>query len=61
MNSSRPPSPPPSARRSRSRRPPERAFDVFTAGMDGWWNRSHHVLPGTLRGVGVEPRVGGAL
>ena len=41
--------------------PPDRAFEVFTAGMDGWWNRSHHVLPGTLRAVGVEPRIGGPL
>jgi uncharacterized protein YndB with AHSA1/START domain len=41
--------------------PPERAFEVFTAGMDSWWNRDHHVLPGSLRAVGVEPREGGEL
>ena len=41
--------------------PPERAFEVFTAGMNGWWDPSHHVLTGTLKAVGVEPRVGGRL
>ncbi|MCW3839060.1 SRPBCC family protein [Micromonospora yasonensis] len=40
---------------------PERAFEVFTAGMDRWWDRSHHVQPGTLKEIGVEPRVGGRL
>jgi uncharacterized protein YndB with AHSA1/START domain len=39
--------------------PPERAFDVFTAGFDGWWNREHHLLPGTLKACGIEPKVGG--
>lgn len=41
--------------------PPERAFEVFTAGMTSWWNPDHHVLPGTLTRMGVEPHVGGAL
>ncbi|MGW5669124.1 SRPBCC family protein [Micromonospora sp. NPDC003776] len=40
---------------------PERAFEVFTAGMDRWWTRSHHVQPGTLKAIGVEPWVGGRL
>ena len=40
---------------------PERAFDVFTRGMDTWWNRVHHVLPGTLAEIGVEPRTGGRM
>jgi uncharacterized protein YndB with AHSA1/START domain len=39
----------------------ERAFAVFTDGMDGWWNRDHHVQTGTLRRVAVEPQVGGRL
>ncbi len=39
--------------------PPERAFDVFTRGMDTWWNRAHHLLPGALAEIGIEPRVGG--
>ena len=41
--------------------PPERAFAVFTDGMDSWWNRDHHVQSGTLKEIGVEPRVGGRL
>jgi uncharacterized protein YndB with AHSA1/START domain len=41
--------------------PPERAYQVFTTGIDQWWNREHHVLPGTLKEIGVEPREGGRL
>lgn len=41
--------------------PPERPFEVFTTGMDSWWNRDHKVLPGTLKLMGVEPREGGRL
>jgi uncharacterized protein YndB with AHSA1/START domain len=41
--------------------PPERAFEVFTAGIDRWWNRAHHLLPGELAGIGVEPFAGGRL
>jgi uncharacterized protein YndB with AHSA1/START domain len=40
---------------------PERAFEVFTKGMNGWWNRAHHLQPGTLKDLGVEPHVGGRL
>ena len=40
---------------------PERAFEVFTTGIDRWWVRSHHLLPDDLARVGVEPRVGGRL
>ena len=40
---------------------PERAFEVFTKGMNGWWNRAHHVQTGTLKDLGVEPHVGGRL
>ncbi|MFG2057221.1 SRPBCC family protein [Micromonospora sp. NPDC048930] len=40
---------------------PERAFEVFTTGMDRWWIRSHHLLPDDLARIVVEPRVGGAL
>jgi uncharacterized protein YndB with AHSA1/START domain len=39
----------------------ERAFAVFTDGMDGWWIREHHVQAGELRRVAVEPEVGGRL
>jgi uncharacterized protein YndB with AHSA1/START domain len=40
---------------------PERAFAVFTAGMDTWWNREHHVMAGTLKEIGVDPFVGGRM
>ncbi|WP_319462072.1 SRPBCC domain-containing protein [Micromonospora sp. RTP1Z1] len=40
---------------------PERAFTVFTSGIDRWWIRSHHLLPGELKEVGVDPQVGGRL
>lgn len=41
--------------------PPDRAFEVFTAGIDTWWTRAHHVQSGELKEIGVEPRVGGEL
>ncbi|MEH0843304.1 SRPBCC family protein [Micromonospora sp. CPCC 205711] len=41
--------------------PPEHAFTVFTTGMDRWWERSHHLLPGELKQIGVDPQVGGRL
>ncbi|MFE9692497.1 SRPBCC family protein [Micromonospora sp. NPDC005806] len=40
---------------------PERAFEVFTTGMDRWWVRSHHLLPDELKRVTVEARAGGAI
>jgi uncharacterized protein YndB with AHSA1/START domain len=40
---------------------PERAFEVFTAGMNTWWTRAHHVQSGALADIGVEPFVGGRL
>jgi uncharacterized protein YndB with AHSA1/START domain len=39
--------------------PPERAFRVFTADLDRWWPRSHHLLPGELAENGVDPFAGG--
>jgi uncharacterized protein YndB with AHSA1/START domain len=41
--------------------PPERAFEVFTAGIDRWWTRSHHVQSGELKEIGVDPFVGGRM
>lgn len=41
--------------------PPERAFEVFTTGIDTWWTRSHHVLPGELKQMGVDPQPGGRM
>ena len=36
-----------------------RAFEVFTAGLDRWWPKAHHIgaLPPKI--VAVEPKVGG--
>jgi uncharacterized protein YndB with AHSA1/START domain len=40
---------------------PERAFEVFTSGIDSWWTRAHHVQSGVLKEIGVDPRVGGRM
>jgi len=39
--------------------PPERAFEVFTAGIGSWWPPEHHILEGPLAETVFEPRVGG--
>ena len=38
---------------------PQRAFEVFTAGFDRWWPRSHTIGKSALQEVVLEPRVGG--
>jgi uncharacterized protein YndB with AHSA1/START domain len=40
---------------------PAHAFEVFTAGMDRWWFRTHTINPtkSPMARVVVEPRVGG--
>ncbi|SCG40526.1 SRPBCC domain-containing protein [Micromonospora halophytica] len=40
---------------------PEHAFTVFTDGLDRWWNRDYHLLPGELKRIGVDPHEGGRL
>jgi uncharacterized protein YndB with AHSA1/START domain len=40
---------------------PERAFSVFTEGIDTWWPRQHHLLQGELKQVAVDPEVAGRL
>ena len=38
---------------------PERAFEVFTAGLSRWWPKSHSIGDAPLKTVTIEPRVGG--
>jgi uncharacterized protein YndB with AHSA1/START domain len=38
---------------------PEHAFEVFTAGFDRWWPRSHSVGDSPLKEARLEPGVGG--
>lgn len=37
----------------------ERAFEVFTAGFDTWWPRSHKLFEGELASAIVEGKAGG--
>ena len=37
----------------------QRAFDVFTTGIDSWWPRSHHIGESPLAKSVIEPREGG--
>lgn len=37
----------------------ERAFQVFTAGIDRWWPRHHHIGSSPMKRTAIEPRVGG--
>jgi uncharacterized protein YndB with AHSA1/START domain len=40
--------------------PPERAFEVFTAGFARWWpGTTHHIGAATYKTAVLEPRVGG--
>jgi uncharacterized protein YndB with AHSA1/START domain len=38
---------------------PEKAFRVFTAGIDRWWPKTHTIGKAPLNEVVIEPRVGG--
>ena len=37
----------------------QRAFDVFTTGIDSWWPRSHHLASSPLKESVIEPWEGG--
>jgi uncharacterized protein YndB with AHSA1/START domain len=37
----------------------ERAFRVFTDGIDRWWPREHHIGKSPLERAVIEPRAGG--
>jgi len=39
--------------------PQERAFAVFTDGIDSWWPREHTIGEAELREMVLEPKVGG--
>ena len=39
--------------------PVERAFTVFTEGIDGWWPRSHKIGAGELKQAVLDAREGG--
>ena len=51
--------PAPIRRTLRVKAPRERAFDVFVAGMGGWWLKSHSLLKAPQQDVVIEPRIGG--
>jgi uncharacterized protein YndB with AHSA1/START domain len=38
---------------------PQRAFEVFTAGFDRWWPRTHSIGEAPLKTAVIEPRQGG--
>ncbi|MGH7617611.1 MAG: SRPBCC family protein [Gemmatimonadaceae bacterium] len=37
----------------------QRTFEVFTAGFDSWWPRSHHIGKSPMKRAVIEGRVGG--
>jgi uncharacterized protein YndB with AHSA1/START domain len=39
--------------------PAERAFAVFTTGIDSWWPREHTIGEAALKEMVLEPKVGG--
>jgi uncharacterized protein YndB with AHSA1/START domain len=39
--------------------PPDRAFEVFTAGIGRWWPKSHHIGAAEMETLIIEPKAGG--
>lgn len=39
--------------------PVEKSFEVFTAGINSWWPREHHIGDSPMADIKIEPRVGG--
>src|SRR5262249_34856655 len=50
---------PPVERQITVKTAPDRAFRVFTEGMDRWWPREHHIGQSPMKKILVEPGVGG--
>lgn len=40
---------------------PDRAFELFTGGINRWWHPDHHILAGDLKEVRMDPFVGGSV
>ncbi len=38
---------------------PEKSFQVFTAGFDRWWPKTHSIGDAPLKTAAIEPKVGG--
>lgn len=38
---------------------PEKAFEVFTAGFNSWWPKTHTIGPAPLKEGVIEPKAGG--
>jgi uncharacterized protein YndB with AHSA1/START domain len=41
--------------------PPDRAFALFTDGIETWWDPTHHIIEAPLARMVLEPYVGGSL
>ena len=38
---------------------PQHAFEVFTAGIDRWWPKTHNIVDSPVRKTAMEPSAGG--
>jgi uncharacterized protein YndB with AHSA1/START domain len=53
--------PAPIRKQVRVKAPPARAFEIFTAGMDRWWLKTHSIsaTKSPIKDIVMEPREGG--